>query len=245
MTRQHDLRDALISRIRDQLGIGNFLPLPFDTLCSAASHGPVIIINHCKLRSDIIVVLHDSPPSHIPTPYDFFDRASRLKHKLLSTREKYGLDSGNHEDALSFVLAELYEFVGRPVIRRLNKLGIPEQSRVWWCPTSVFGHLPLHAMGPIPSESDGGDLRYFSDLYISSYTPTLSALIASREPDTRTYALPTLPVTRLGPFLPEAWADIPLIRGLDLQSTSLGSRSIPHTINSPQRHRFVHVSYHG
>jgi CHAT domain len=242
--RQHELlmkRDALISRI----GVDNFLlPLPFDTLCSAASHGPVIIINHCKWRSDIIIVLRDSPPSHIPTPYDFFDRASRLKHKLLNTRVKYGLDSGNHEDALSFVLAELYEFVGRPVIRRLNKLGIPEQSRVWWCPTSVFGYLPLHAMGPIPS--DGGDLRYFSDLYISSYTPTLSALIRSREPDTRTYALPTSPVAQLGPFQPEAWADIPLIRGLDLQSTSLSLRNIPLTtvLDSLQRHQFAHLAYH-
>ena len=249
MKRQHELlmkRDALISRIRDQLGIGNFLlPLPFDTLCSAASHGPVIIINHCQWRSDIIIILHDSPPSHIPTPYDFFDRANRLKHKLLNTREKYGVGSGNYEDALSFVLAELYELVGRPVIRRLQKLGIPEQSRVWWCPTSVFGYLPLHAMGPILS--DGGDLHYFSDLYISSYTPTLSALITSREPDTRTYALHTSPVTRLGSFRPEACADIPLIRGLDLQSTSPSSRNIPPTtvLNILQRYRFADVAYHG
>jgi len=240
--RQHELlmrRDALTSRI------DNFLPLSFDTLCSAALHGPIIFINHCKWRSDIIIVLHNSPPSHIPTSYDFFDRASRLKHKLLNTREKYGLDSGNHEDALSFVLAELYDFVGRPVIRRLNNLGIPEQSRVWWCPTSVFGYLPLHAMGPIPS--DDGDLRYFSDLYISSYTPTLSALITSREPDTRTYSLPTLPAVRVGPFRPEAWADIPLIRGLDLQSTRLSSRNVPLTavLDSLQRHRFTHDAYHG
>jgi hypothetical protein len=249
MKRQHELlikRDALISRIRDQLGIDHFLlPLPFDTLCSAASHGPVIIINHCKWRSDIIIVLHDSPPSHIPVPYDFFDRAGHLKNKLLNTRERYGFDSGNHEDALSFVLTELYEFVGRPVIRRLNKLGIAEQSRVWWCPTSVFSYLPLHAMGPIPS--DDGDLRYFSDLYISSYTPTLSALITSREPDTRAYALPTSPVARPGPFRPEAWADIPLIPGLDLQSTSLRSRNIPLTtvLSGLQRHRFAHVTYYG
>src|SRR6267154_1102698 len=132
----------------------------------------------------------------------------------------------------------------RPVIRRLNKLGIPEQSRVWWCPTSVFGYLPLHAMGPIPS--DDGDLRYFSGLYISSYTPTLSALITSREP-TRTYSLPTLPVARLGPFRPEAWADIPLIPGLDLQTSSLSSRNIPLTtvLDSLQRCRFAHVAYHG
>jgi len=52
MKRQHELlikRDALISRIRDQLGIDHFLlPLPFDTLCYAASHRLVVIINHCN-----------------------------------------------------------------------------------------------------------------------------------------------------------------------------------------------------
>ena len=58
-------------------------------------------------------------------------------------------------------------------------MGVPEQSRIWWCPTSVFSSLPLHAMGPIPS-SDPGTARYFSDLYIPSYTPSLSALIDSR-----------------------------------------------------------------
>jgi hypothetical protein len=39
-------------------------------------------------------------------------------------------------------------------------------------------------MGPVPS--DGGVVRYFSDLYISSYTPTLSALITSRGIDSQT-----------------------------------------------------------
>jgi hypothetical protein len=82
------------------------------------------------------------------------------------------------------VLADLYALVGRAVVERLRALGIPEQSRIWWCPTSAFCFLPLHAMGPIPS-ADGGTgagEQYFSDLYIPSYTPTLSVLIESRKP---------------------------------------------------------------
>ena len=38
--------------------------------------------------------------------------------------------------------------------------------------------FPFHAAGPYQSEN--GDSRYFSDDYISSYTPTLTSLIASR-----------------------------------------------------------------
>ena len=192
VTRQRRLlkeRDALVSHIRSLPGLGDFLTPPsFDTLRSAASRGPVIIINHSKWRSDILILLHDSPPCRIPTPSDFYDRANRIKNQLLSAR--YGrvdvLSTPGHASTVRTVLADLYALVGRLVIQRLRALGIPEQSRIWWCPTSAFCYLPLHAMGPIPPErsadSRPGVERYFSDLYIPSYTPTLSALIESRKP---------------------------------------------------------------
>ena len=244
----HMKRDALISQIRDQLGIDDFLlPLRFDTLRSAASHGPVIVINHCKWRSDIIIVLHNSPPAHLPMPSDFFNRANELKVRLLATREEYGLDSAHYEDGLASVLAELYTLVGQPVIKKLNELGIPAQSRIWWCPTSVFGYLPLHAMGPISSES--GDLRYFSDLYIISYTPTLSALIASRKPDsgTQTPALPTLLIARPSPSPPGAWPDAQVLHDLDLQATCLGrgNATLANVLDGLQRHQFACIAYNG
>jgi len=175
-----DDREKLITQIQALSGFDTFLKPPsFDTLRSAASHGPVIIINHCKWRSDIIVLLHNSPPSLIPTSNDFYIRANKLQDQLLGARKK-GLDSDAYNDALRAVLKELYELVGRPVIKRLNELNIPEQSSVWWCPTSVLCSLPLHAMGPLPSDMDLP--RYFLDLYIPSYTPSLSALIESRNP---------------------------------------------------------------
>ena len=247
-------RDALISQIRDLPGFKNFLlPLPFDDLRSASSRGPVIIINHCEFRSDILIVLHDSTPSHIPTPYDFFDRANRSKVELLTARKKYGIGSENYRKTLSFVLKELYELVGRPVIERFNKpeVGVPEQSRVWWCPTSVFGHLPLHAMGPIHSSSG---LRYFSDLYITSYTPTLSALIASQKPvkpladsDIQTPPPPTLLVAQPRPFPPGAWSDEQVIRDLGLQTTSLNpaNTTLATVLDGLQRHRFACIAYDG
>ncbi|KAH9160814.1 hypothetical protein EDB89DRAFT_2081264 [Lactarius sanguifluus] len=54
-------RDALISQIRGRPGLKEFLKLPsFTTLRSAASRGPVIIINHCKWHSDILIIFHNS-----------------------------------------------------------------------------------------------------------------------------------------------------------------------------------------
>jgi len=147
-----DDRDKLISQIRTRKGFESFLKPPsFDNLRSAAVRGPVIMINHCRWRSDIIILLRDSPPSLIPTSDDFYDRANKLRDQLLDARKK-GLGSVEYEDALRSVLEELYELVGRLVIQRLNELHVPEQSWVWWCPTSALCSLPLHAMGPIPSE---------------------------------------------------------------------------------------------
>ena len=175
-------RDTLISQIQSRPGSEGFLGAPsFDTLRSAASHGPVIIINHCEWRSDIIIIFHNSLPCSIPTAETFYSDANKLQDELVKGRKaKSGLDSKEYREALCSALKGLYELVGQPVIKRFRLLGVPEQSRIWWCPTSVFCSLPLHAMGPIPS-SEPGNPRYFSDLYIPSYTPTLSALIDSRK----------------------------------------------------------------
>jgi len=91
-------------------------------------------------------------------PNDFFDHTKGLKDQLLAVR-KEGLDSMDYEDTLTSILQTLYDLVGRPVIQRLQELNIPEQSCIWWCPTSVFCSLPLHAMGPI--QSDGTLKLYF------------------------------------------------------------------------------------
>jgi len=139
----------------------------------------VIVTNHSEWRSDILI-LYDALLSLIPTFESFYDEGNKLRDDLLDARKKRGLDSTEYHRALASVLQNLYNLVGRPVIDRLRMLNIPEQSRIWWCPTSVFCSLPLHAMGP--ALSNDGVQRYFSDLYIPSYTPTLSALIDSRNP---------------------------------------------------------------
>ncbi|KAI0282503.1 hypothetical protein BGY98DRAFT_1094241 [Russula aff. rugulosa BPL654] len=121
----------------------------FDKLHFGAARGPVVTINHCRWRSVIFIILHNSPPSLISTGDDFYYRANNLLDLLLDARKEC-LDSNQYEDALSSVLKGLYELVGRPVIQRLDESNVPKQSRVRWCPTSVFCSLTLHAMGPIP-----------------------------------------------------------------------------------------------
>ncbi|KAN0136094.1 CHAT domain containing protein [Lactarius tabidus] len=240
-------RDDLLSYIRGLPGFEDLLKAPrFDSLRAAAAHGPVIIINHCKWRSDILILLHNSPPSLIPTVDGFYDRANRLKDNLVETRNRYSPGSKEYGNALRSTLEDLYTLVGRPVIEKLRKLQIPEQSRVWWCPTSVFCALPLHAMGPILS--DGKEL-YFSDIYISSYTPTLSALIQSQASSTLTSDRPSLLlVGRPNDGLPGVWEEI---RAIETQH-----KNTIHTLVSEDAtlddvkqalpvHPFLHLACHG
>ncbi|KAF8269756.1 CHAT domain-containing protein [Lactarius quietus] len=242
-------RDNLIPRIQALPGFDSFLTSPsFDTLRSAASCGPVVIINHSRWRSDILILLHNTPPSLIPTPANFYRRASGLKNKLLASRAKYGLDSSHYDETLAFVLAKLYKLVGKPVIARLRQLNVREQSRIWWCPTSVFCSLPLHAMGPIPS--DDGERRYFLDLYICSYTPTLSALIQSRHrmPGSRSSERPSLLlVAQTDSSLPTVKGEIQVVQDLNIEVTSLISEAATPAavIDGFRHHQFVHFASHG
>jgi hypothetical protein len=241
-----DERASLIIQIRSLPGFETFLMSPsFDTLCAVAAHGPVVIINHSQWCSDIIILLDNSPPFYYPTPGDFYERAKCLKEQLMAARKK-GLDSTECEDALTSVLATLYDLVGRPVIQMLNELNVPEQSRIWWCPTSVFCSLPLHAMGPVRSE--GSQKLYFSDFYITSYTPTLSALIESRKLDSHSFEKPSiLLVAQPDESMPSAWAEISSIQRLTTTVTTLVSESAtPSAVTKHlQDHRFAHFTCHG
>ncbi|KAI0298369.1 hypothetical protein B0F90DRAFT_1818744 [Multifurca ochricompacta] len=121
-------RDVLASEIQELPGFGGFLKTPsFENIRIAASHGPVVIINHSKWRSDILILLYNSSPSYIPTTNDFYCRANELRDCLVVAR-KEGLDSDRYERALRSVLKSLHNLVGKPVVDRLHTLGVPEQS---------------------------------------------------------------------------------------------------------------------
>ncbi|KAH9166515.1 CHAT domain-containing protein [Lactarius sanguifluus] len=242
-------RDTLILQIQGRPGLEGFLRTPsFTALRSAASRGPVIFINHCKWRSDILIVFHKFLPCSIPTANNFYHRANELRDGLVEARKR-GLDSCEYQNSLSSVLKGLYELVGEPVIKRLRLLGVPAQSRIWWCPTSVFCSLPLHAMGPIPS-SDSCE-RYFSDLYIPSYIPSLSALIESRKasPQTLGKKPSLLLVAQPDDSLPGVKGEIKVIRSLEARVTVadlVSSKATPSSVVEGLRDsHFAHFACHG
>ena len=253
-------RKSLISHIQSLPGFEHFLKPPsFDFLNCVTSQGPVIIVNQtqdvpeactAQIPSHIILLLKDSSPFIIPTPSSFQTRANRLENDLLRVRKEKGLDSEDYGRTLASVLSDLYELVGKHVIERLRKFKVPEKSRVWWCPTGAFCSLPLHAMGPIPS--DDGKQLYFSDLYIPSYTPSLSALIESRKrgslPDASDNLKPSILLVAQPDTLPGAAGEIiTIILNTKAPVTTLISAvATPKTvIEGLKGHRFAHFVCHG
>ncbi|KAI9444052.1 hypothetical protein H4582DRAFT_2071649 [Lactarius indigo] len=75
---------------------------------------------------------------------------------------------------------------------------------------------------PRPSKSSK---RYFSDLYIPSYTPSISALIESRSTSPQALDLPSLLLVALpDESLPTVWGEIEVVHKLNVPVTGLISK---------------------
>jgi CHAT domain-containing protein/tetratricopeptide (TPR) repeat protein len=243
--------EKVVLRIQALPGFEDFWrPVPFHHLRMAAVGGPVVIINISVYHSDILIVRSSHPVVHIPTPTNFFDRVTNLAQQLSETRKNCRLESKKYDRVLRQTLEELYELVGQPLVIKLTELGIPEQSRIWLCPTSLLTSLPIHAAGPIPSHTNVK--RYLCDIYVCSYTPSLSALIASRSP--------TLPGTASGepslllvgqpdeslPGVDSEARSIVSLVGSDSVTSITGKAATPeNVITCLPMHTWVHFACHG
>jgi CHAT domain-containing protein/TPR repeat protein len=165
----------VVANIRKLPGLSRFLlPSLFSDLQRAANGGPVIILNASKYSCDALVVLLDRDPVHIPlqiTQEGVRELSKELR--ALSVRAT----KADVTKELAFFLRKLWDRIVSPIVDCLQTIH-PFQSRIWWCPTAEFSVFPLHAAGPFRKGQQN-----LPHLYISSYTPTLSALIRARRRD--------------------------------------------------------------
>lgn len=90
-----------------------------------------------------------------------------------------------HVDVLLPELQEwMWRAVAEPVLKDLGLDKTPtgptkDWPRLWWCPTGPLSVLPLHAAGH-HDDPPGRHRRTVLDRVVSSYTPTLRALLAAR-----------------------------------------------------------------
>lgn len=90
----------------------------------------------------------------------------------------------DRDATLRALLRWLWDQIAEPVLTALGLMQTPppgqEWPRLWWCPTGPLTLLPLHAAGYHDEETHTG--RSVLDRVVSSYTPTLRALIEARRP---------------------------------------------------------------
>ena len=164
--------DKVVEQIRKIDGFSNFLQaVPFTTLQTAATEGPIILINVSKYRSDAIIIHIDKPPILVTLPHATPDHLTRLA----SNNKSRGLLGSRNKNKLLLIMRDLWNNVVSPVCDCLALLEIPQNSRIWWCPTSKLCALPLHAAGPYQPQQ-----KNLPDIYTSSYIPTISTLIRAR-----------------------------------------------------------------
>ncbi|KAN0085817.1 CHAT domain containing protein [Tylopilus felleus] len=163
----------VVTDIRALPGLSCFLlPTLFSDLQCAARGGPVIIVNASKYFCDALVVFLERDPVHIPL------QITQDSVRGLSTELRTLTKHAKREDMskeLAGFLRKVWDQIVAPVVDSLQTI-LPSGSRIWWCPTAEFSLLPLHAAGPFRKGQ-----RNLANLYISSYTPTLTSLIRARQ----------------------------------------------------------------
>jgi hypothetical protein len=89
------------------------------------------------------------------------------------------------EKMLTGFLAWLWDVIAQPVLYVLDYRDTPPPDapvpQLWWCPTGPLTLLPLHAARHHQVAPDG-PARTVIDRVVSSYTPTIRALLEARRP---------------------------------------------------------------
>jgi len=178
-----DEGERLVADLSQRPGFARFLMrarLGIADLRPAAADGPVITVNIHPRRCDALILTpHDDHPVTVPltglTASDLAKKAEAFRAAIteLTTRPE------RQATAFSDVFGWLWDVLAKPV---LDALGIRQPPlpgmpwpRVWWSPTGPLNAFPLHAAG-VHGQPGASVL----DRAVSSYTPTIRALLRSR-----------------------------------------------------------------
>jgi CHAT domain-containing protein len=270
--------DDLLSQIRGLEKFEHFLaPTPFAQLRTAAIGGPVVIVNtshygcHALVLTMTGVRVVDLPDLTIEQAADQGDALLGVLNRS-SQRNRSYLDRERDRHTVFDILDWLWDTIAELVLTALGHTSSPGPDaawpRIWWCPTGPLTVLPLHAAGyhPRHQRADNpasGDTVL--DRVISSYTPTLTALLRARAAPVPggparllAIGMPTTPDAADLPAAPDeldrVHAQYPITTRL--QSPTPGDRQGPPpepgtqpTITSVlaalRKHAWVHMACHG
>ncbi|KAG2071406.1 hypothetical protein BDR04DRAFT_1117791 [Suillus decipiens] len=176
---------AAVDEIRNLQGFSRFLlPPSYEDLQVAARHGPVIILIASKKLCSAIIIPTSGEPRHVSFPRINFTHLEVLKKDFArEIRHASCMRPEETRKELQGLLRTVWDEIMLPIVIVLQRdLRVGSRSRIWLCPTATFTSIPLHAAHPFRMKADGRTRELcLEDVYICSYTPTLSALIRSRQ----------------------------------------------------------------
>ncbi|EIN04850.1 hypothetical protein PUNSTDRAFT_75453 [Punctularia strigosozonata HHB-11173 SS5] len=179
--------NLLLDEVRKIPGMEHFLmPLPFSVLTRAAERGPVVVLVPSSMACHALILkscghMIKIPLEPVVTESWLADTGAGWRTAVANARsvsvDRLKMSKTRPTQRVDNILRRLWHSIVKPVLTALeisvSDYGAPwPRPRLWWCPTGPFVHLPIHAAG-----ADG---QWCSDYVVSSYTPTLSALLGIR-----------------------------------------------------------------
>ncbi|KAF8492900.1 CHAT domain-containing protein, partial [Gautieria morchelliformis] len=176
LRRLNDKWLATLEEVRQLKGFEDFLrPRRISTLLGAAADGPVVILNASKAGCAALILTLLNGVQHMPLELTFADVTALLTRQSLESRDMTRVQSNHQYNDFQMVLAVLWQSVVRRVFHSLGLEKSDTLPNLWWCPTGPFTFLPIHAAGMYNT----GEPQCVPDYVVSSYTPTISALLSN------------------------------------------------------------------
>ncbi|KAJ7115480.1 CHAT domain-containing protein, partial [Mycena epipterygia] len=259
-------RNDILQQIRELPGFQRFLlPKMISELSLAAKMGPVAVLNISAYGCDALVLMPGLGDKVIHVPLsDFSMHEAQALAKLLasivgtpghSDRATMSREGDMaRDDIFPHILSELWVKIVCPVLNALTiTVSYFNLGRIWWCPTGPLAFLPIHAAGLYGEDQAFGSK--LSDFLISSYTPSLTALIQGSRPPSGSQAdLKLLTVTQPSAYgqgyIPGTQEEIKSIEQhangkVPILRLDQDMATIENVQNSMKDYRWVHFACHG
>ncbi|KAG8770527.1 hypothetical protein FRC12_004196 [Ceratobasidium sp. 428] len=256
--------ESLLKDARHLHGFERFLkPKQFSDLKSTSATSTVVLINMHEEQCDALAILPESTdPVHISLPAFSYVKAIQSRHimdTIQHTRARCNLQQrkpvfleDDPPDTLENTLNVLWSDIVRPILEHLGYITTrnpaDELPRITWCATGLLAFLPLHAA----EYYHGNTKERVFDYVVSSYSPTLSALLAPVQPTAQFAG-----VLGVGEAAPKSAIPLPgTIAELDQLEQIVGSHGVPFTrldedratcdavLEQIEEHSWVHLACH-
>ncbi|KEP51259.1 aromatic di-alanine and TPR containing protein [Rhizoctonia solani 123E] len=249
--------DDLLSRIRQLPGLDDFLqPMKAKNLIQAARTGPVVVISCHEGSCNALLILPGQPTiGHVPLPRFSAHKAQQARQTLEGSLRRKGIRERGfkvflepaHQDGMLSILAALWHDVVKPILDHLGYVVSADLPHITWCPTGALSFLPLHAAG----DYDQPLSRVF-DYVISSYAPTLTALLAS-SPDSLSTSCRVLAIGQANTpehsALPGTTRELACVRAhtkghAQYSQLTDSKATVSAVLNAMNEHDWVHLACH-